>query len=147
MLPTTWTPEAAKAGIKQEDVEAANDRTAQAAQAGLQAELARIPALRAQATEMLAVLYSGPARGAVQAALTDLDHNAPTPAHQAVAARQLDTVLQQWAQAAAIDRDLARMQAPALAAQQAAQRAEERRPKVLTIEERLDRIEKHLGLS
>jgi hypothetical protein len=73
MLPRTWTPEAAKAGVKQEDIEAANDQAAQAVQAGLQAELARIPALRAQATEMLTVLLPGPARGAVQAAFSDLD--------------------------------------------------------------------------
>jgi hypothetical protein len=51
MLPRIWTPEAAKAGVKQEDIEAANERAAQTERAGLQAELARIPALRAQATD------------------------------------------------------------------------------------------------
>jgi hypothetical protein len=63
-----------------------------------------------------------------------------------VAARQLTIVLQQWGQAAVIDRDLQRSAAPALAADAQRHAAEERRPKVLTVEQRLDRIEKRLGL-
>jgi hypothetical protein len=45
-----------------------------------------------------------------------------------------------------IDRDLQRSAAPALAADAQRHAAEERRPKVLTVEQRLDRIEKRLGL-
>lgn len=141
-----YTPEAARAGVTKESIDAANDRIDQAALDGLQAELTRIPALRAQAAEMLDVLLPGAARGAVETALSDLD-TARTPAHQVVAARQLNIVIQQWAQAAVIDRDLARLAAPAMAADAQRRAAEERRPKVLTIEQRLDRIEKHLGLS
>lgn len=147
MLPTKYTPEAAKAGITQEQIAQANDRAAQAAHAALQAELGRIPALRAQAQEMLAVLFSGPAYAAIQNALADLD-GVPTPARQVVAARQLDQAIQQWAYAAVLDRDLARLAAPARVAEALRQAAEERaRPKVLTIEERLARIEQQLGLS
>lgn len=146
MIDLNWANEQHPQGYTKEQIERAREQQTQAAQAGLQADLARIPALRAQATEMLAVLLPGAAYGAVQAALRDLD-TAPTTAHQVAAVRQLDTVLQQWAQAAVIDRDLARLAAPARAAEAALRAAEQRRPKPLTVEQRLDRIEKALGLS
>jgi hypothetical protein len=146
VIDLNWANERQPRGHSLEQIEHAREQQTQAAQASMQVDLARIPALRAQAAEMLAVLMPGPARGAVQAALRDLD-TAPSIAHQVVAARQLDTVLQQWAQAAVIDRDLQRSVAPALAQQAAQRAAEERRPKPLTVEQRLDRIEQRLGLA
>jgi len=47
-----YTPEAARAGVTKEQVDEANDRTAQAAQAGLQAERAERRALRRQIAEL-----------------------------------------------------------------------------------------------
>jgi len=147
MLPKTYTVEAARAGITQEEIEAANDRDLQSARTSLYAELNRVPALKAQAAEMLDVLLSGPPRAAIQNALDNIN-DAPTNAHKVAAARQLDQAIQFWAQAAVIDRDLARLAAPARAAEAQRQAAEERsRPKVLTVEDRLDRIEKKLGLA
>jgi len=147
MLPKTYTPEAARAGVTQEQIEAANDRDLQAAQTSLLVELNRIPALRTQAAEMLDVLLSGPPRAAIQSALDNIN-DAPTNAHKVAAARQLNQAIQFWAQAAVIDRDLARLAAPARAAEAQRQAAEERsRPRELTVEERIKRIEDRLGLA
>lgn len=142
----SFTPEAARAGVTQDQVDAANGRIDQAEQTAVRAELNRIPALRAQAADMLAVLMPGSASAAIQSALDALDA-APTASRQVLAARHLDAMMQQWAQAAMIDRDLQRSSAPAVAAEAHRQAAEQaRRPVVLSVEQRLARIEQRLGL-
>jgi hypothetical protein len=94
---------------------------------------------------MIAVLLPGAAKGAIEAALGWLD-GAQDIGHQVAALRQLDQTIQQWAQAAVIDRDLARLAAPARSPDALRRAAEARRPKPLTIEERLGRIEERLKL-
>ena len=138
MLPTTWTPEAAKAGVKQEDIEAANVRAAQATQDGYQRAVADARGLCATALQLVeAPGLSGPAKAALQNAL-----DWPiTPQHVAEAVRQLRAAVE-WGNR---DYSLAGM-APVAPPQRRA--AEERsRPKVLSIEERLDRIEQRLGIA
>lgn len=145
MLPTKYTPEAARAGITKEQVDAANERQAQAELAGVQVELARIPALRARAIEMMAVFKTGPEYAALHNALADLD-GAQSPALQVAALRALDRAIQQWAQSYTIASNMERWAAPARAADAQRQAAEMARPKPLTIEERVKRIEQHLGI-
>lgn len=137
MLPTTWTPEAARAGITKEQVDQANDRAAQAAQAGYQRDVAEAQSLRATAHQLgQTPNLSGQAVAALQNALAwPLD-----PPHVAEAVRQLRAAVE-WGNR---DRDLVGM-TPAAPSQRAT--AEPVRPKPLTDAQRLDRIEKHLGLS
>src|SRR4051794_31840537 len=139
-----YTPQHAIAGIKQEQIDQANDRIDQAERAAQQQVAAQLPTLRARAAELLGVLVTGPGAGELQQAIGWADA-ASDPPHIAGAAVALRTAIERWAQSAALVGDMNRAIAPALAAQQQ-QRAAERRPTALSIEERLARIEQAPGL-
>jgi hypothetical protein len=107
----------------------------------------RIPALRARAQEMMAIEETGPAFADLQNALTWLDA-AQTPETRAAAVGQLSQAIERWQEGVAITARTKRLLAPAQAAEAQRRATEERsRPKALTIEERVKRIEQRLGLS
>jgi hypothetical protein len=147
MLDLNWANEQHPQGYTKEQIEAERQRQAQASQAALQAELRDVDALRARAEQLMAALVTGPHYATLKNVLIALD-GAATPAHRVVAARSLRAVVEHpdVQTSARLAVDMEHRIAPARAAEAQRQVAEAAKPKPLTVEERLARIEKHLGI-
>lgn len=140
MLPKTYTPEAARAGIRKDDIEEAQERQADQQHAALARAAAQIPELRERARAVLSVLKTGPAFAELQSAIGWL-----SPATVGQFRNLLES---EWIQQSVVlVRNLEASVAPALAAQAQQRAAQLAAPRPLTIEERVARIERQLGIT
>lgn len=139
MINLNWANEQNPRGYTKEQIEADRDRQSQAAQAALQRAAAEVSELRRRGEDVLNVLR-GQGGGAGQIA-DALDWLGPATIGQ------FKQVLDRCEYDAQLVRNLQHDIAPFRAAQAQRQAAEAAKPKPLTLEERIDRIEKQLGLS